>query len=129
MIFDNDNGEPSKNEFDERIYDEHKKETKKKTKKETKKETKKRRPNVRIYDEHKKETNKRRPNVLKKVIVEESDRKNKDESNIAVVADEGLDVSHIKLKGSKLDDKKHTVCLDCGKVFVQRSSYVLHARL
>lgn len=34
-----------------------------------------------------------------------------------------------ELKGSKLDDKKHTVCLVCGKSFVLRSSYILHRRL
>lgn len=39
------------------------------------------------------------------------------------------DIFKTALKGSKLDENGNTMCLDCGKVFVQRASYLLHSRL
>lgn len=47
----------------------------------------------------------------------------------AFETDASFDIPKTELKGSKLDDKKYTVCLDCGKSFVLRSSYILHRRL
>lgn len=58
------------------------------------------------------------------------ERKNKAKSNFAFKENECINtLSKELLKGSKLDDKKHTVCLDCGKSFALRSSYILHTRL
>lgn len=44
-------------------------------------------------------------------------------------SDESVHLPKTDLKGSKLDGKKHTVCLDCGKSFALRPSYILHRRL
>lgn len=76
----------------------------------------------------------KRKNEKKKRLPVEAQQSPKQAKN---VVDGGVDekfqiipnILLTELKGSTIDNQNRTICLDCGKVFLKRNSYLVHRKL
>lgn len=67
-------------------------------------------------------------NVFDGVIFDEDDDEEKETEEAEKPRDFKKEYE-FGLKGSKIDENKNVICLDCGKIFSKRASYRLHRRL